>query len=188
MKKSLIGMGVFLTACSTSLTKLKNPLPMTRAFSHVERQTMAPFQTTFLNPVLDEKVESESAFNGPRHWTTHKEKPSSYTSAVALLWFNVYQKTWSSLDGATCNFYPTCSRFGLNALRRFGPMGFVLTFGRLEKNHADSHFYAPSDLPPRLLDPLENYVFWMKEVKEDDFQAYNNPAHAWFQHVRLVHE
>ncbi|MDQ0245983.1 putative membrane protein insertion efficiency factor [Bacillus fengqiuensis] len=48
----------------------------------------------------------------------------------------IYQKFISPLKPPTCRFYPTCSHYGLEAVKRFGPLkGSWLTIKRLLKCH-----------------------------------------------------
>jgi uncharacterized protein len=47
-----------------------------------------------------------------------------------------YQIVISPLKPPTCRFYPTCSHYGLEAIRRFGPLkGGWLTIKRILKCH-----------------------------------------------------
>ncbi|EIJ79349.1 hypothetical protein PB1_17369 [Bacillus methanolicus PB1] len=47
-----------------------------------------------------------------------------------------YQIVISPLKPPTCRFYPTCSHYGLEAIRRFGPLkGVWLTIRRILKCH-----------------------------------------------------
>ncbi|PLT32200.1 membrane protein insertion efficiency factor YidD [Bacillus sp. V5-8f] len=47
-----------------------------------------------------------------------------------------YQVAISPLKPPTCRFYPTCSHYGLEAIKRFGPIiGSWLTMKRLLKCH-----------------------------------------------------
>lgn len=50
-----------------------------------------------------------------------------------LIWLiRGYQLTISPLTGPTCRYYPTCSAYGLRAIRVHGPIkGLVLTVWRL---------------------------------------------------------
>nr|WP_173719929.1 membrane protein insertion efficiency factor YidD [Bacillus massilionigeriensis] len=53
---------------------------------------------------------------------------------VALIRF--YQIAISPLKPPTCRFYPTCSHYGLEAIKRFGPLkGGWLTIKRILKCH-----------------------------------------------------
>ena len=103
---------------------------------------------------------------------------------AAKLWFWVYKTTWSRVDGSTCHFSPSCSRFAVDATQNLGLYGVMLTFGRLHKNHLDRRHYRSTG--PFLADPLANYTFWFRSPQRDDFSSYREPAHAWFQHVRVT--
>lgn len=47
-----------------------------------------------------------------------------------------YQTVVSPLKPPTCRFYPTCSHYGLEAIKRFGPLkGGWLTIKRIGKCH-----------------------------------------------------
>ncbi|MDQ0220266.1 membrane protein insertion efficiency factor YidD [Peribacillus cavernae] len=47
-----------------------------------------------------------------------------------------YQVAISPLTPPTCRFYPTCSHYGLEAIKRFGPVkGSWLTIKRILKCH-----------------------------------------------------
>ncbi|RFU66298.1 membrane protein insertion efficiency factor YidD [Peribacillus glennii] len=47
-----------------------------------------------------------------------------------------YQVAISPLKPPTCRFYPTCSHYGLEAIKRFGPItGTWLTIKRILKCH-----------------------------------------------------
>lgn len=105
-------------------------------------------------------------------------------STTLRIWFVAYKSTFSAYDGNQCRFTPSCSRFGLDATQRMGLYGALATFGRVNKNHLDHEHYVAR--PPYLVDPLANYTFWMRRPQADDFSAYVDPAHAWFQHVRLT--
>ncbi|WP_213021520.1 membrane protein insertion efficiency factor YidD [Siminovitchia terrae] len=53
-----------------------------------------------------------------------------------ILIIRFYQKFISPLKPPTCRFYPTCSNYGLVAIRRFGAVrGGWLTFKRIIKCH-----------------------------------------------------
>lgn len=169
---------LLFTGCATAVeapsVKSKNAFS---SFAHLQKKKTAPFKSTFLNPVFKnqkkKKIRTSVSEKGP-------------IQSAAYLWFALYQNTLSRLDGATCNFSPTCSAYTLHAISKYGVLGLGLAFGRLHKNHLDDTFYRQA--PPRLSDPLTNYTFWLQSAKVDDFSAHIDPAHAWFQHVSLVDE
>lgn len=48
----------------------------------------------------------------------------------------VYQKYISPLKGPTCRFYPTCSQYSIQALKKYGFLkGLWLTIRRISKCH-----------------------------------------------------
>lgn len=68
--------------------------------------------------------------------------------AIGLIW--VYRVTLSPLVGNQCRFSPTCSRYALEAYRRYGLLGgSVLTAGRLLRCHPlHRGGYDPVPRPP----------------------------------------
>ncbi|WP_082191187.1 membrane protein insertion efficiency factor YidD [Peribacillus loiseleuriae] len=55
---------------------------------------------------------------------------------ILIFGIQFYQKIISPLKPPTCRFYPTCSHYGLEAIKRFGPIkGSWLTIRRISKCH-----------------------------------------------------
>lgn len=55
---------------------------------------------------------------------------------IFILLVRFYQRFISPLKPPTCRFYPTCSHYGLEAIRRFGALkGGYLTIKRILKCH-----------------------------------------------------
>lgn len=55
---------------------------------------------------------------------------------IALGLIFVYQKIISPIKPPTCRFYPTCSQYGMEAIKRFGFFkGGWLTIKRISKCH-----------------------------------------------------
>lgn len=111
----------------------------------------------------------------------------SPVAAGAWVLFRTYKETYSRFDGNRCGFTPSCSRFGLEAVSARGARGVMLTSARLMRNHGprEREFYR---MTPRgyLRDPLENYTFFIGAPKLDAFHEHDDPAHAWFLHVRAT--
>ncbi|MFD2446522.1 membrane protein insertion efficiency factor YidD [Bacillus sp. CGMCC 1.16607] len=62
---------------------------------------------------------------------------------ISLIRF--YQIVLSPLKPPTCRFYPTCSHYGLESIKRFGPLrGGWLTVKRIVKCHP----FHPGGLDP----------------------------------------
>jgi putative membrane protein insertion efficiency factor len=57
-------------------------------------------------------------------------------TALALLLIRLYQLTLSRVLPPSCRFYPTCSQYGYEAIRRYGILkGGWLTVCRLARCH-----------------------------------------------------
>ncbi|MRX48298.1 membrane protein insertion efficiency factor YidD [Pedobacter puniceum] len=57
-------------------------------------------------------------------------------SFLFLLLIRIYQYLLSPLFGASCRFTPTCSQYGVEAIKKHGPFkGMWLTLNRIRKCH-----------------------------------------------------
>ncbi|MFU8804402.1 MAG: membrane protein insertion efficiency factor YidD [Bradymonadaceae bacterium] len=178
---------IFLAACATSAVELERP----------RGETLGPGMQTFDGAQLSSN-DSFAPFDADRKAThpffglpkeTADSMPSdedfarSSSTATAALWWNLYKNTYSRIDGPTCEFSPSCSRFGLEAVGRHGLIGVPMTFGRLLRHH-DHDFYRKEG---RLLaDPLENYSFWRGPHRLDAIDTHDDLAHGWYGHVQTT--
>ena len=71
-------------------------------------------------------------------------------NAPFVLAILLYRITLSPFIGGQCRFEPTCSRYSLEAFRRFGPArGFLLTLRRIGRCHPfHAGGYDPVPLEP----------------------------------------
>jgi putative membrane protein insertion efficiency factor len=61
---------------------------------------------------------------------------TSLLGLIFLVLIKIYQYLISPLLGASCRFTPTCSQYGLEAIKKYGPFrGFWLTIKRIAKCH-----------------------------------------------------
>ena len=71
-----------------------------------------------------------------------------FLSKLLILVIRGYQKFISPLKPPTCRFYPTCSHYGLEAVKRFGPFkGSWLTIKRILKCHT----FHPGGIDPEMV-------------------------------------
>jgi uncharacterized protein len=72
---------------------------------------------------------------------------------VFLLIIRFYQIVISPIKPPTCRFYPTCSHYGMEAIKRYGALkGGWLTIKRISKCHPfhpGGIDYVPDKLPSR---------------------------------------
>jgi len=77
-----------------------------------------------------------------------------------------FQNVISPVDGDRCPMYPSCSEYGIQALKKHGPfLGFVMIADRLI-HERDEMTYAPTVIVNgmrRYYDPVENNDFWLSE-------------------------
>jgi putative membrane protein insertion efficiency factor len=85
---------------------------------------------------------------GPPLYRVGGWRRAANTPFVAAIW--VYRVTLSWLLGRQCRFYPTCSRYGLDAYAQYGPWrATVLTVRRIGRCHPWSEGgYDPVPVPP----------------------------------------
>jgi putative component of membrane protein insertase Oxa1/YidC/SpoIIIJ protein YidD/tetratricopeptide (TPR) repeat protein len=71
----------------------------------------------------------------------------------------LYQRFLSSQDRPSCNFHPSCSRFGNEAIRRHGLQGVCMTFDRLQRcNGLSRQFYRLDPLTHLAIDPVSEHL------------------------------
>ncbi len=80
---------------------------------------------------------------------------------TAWLALRTWQVVVSPGDGATCTKYPSCSSYGVRAIREQGALAPFLTAHRLLSDHGDpSHERCLVNGRVHLYDPVEHSVFW----------------------------
>lgn len=106
-----------------------------------------------------------------RRWERVASRPlPGKTPSISLpaLWLiRFFQKVVSPVDGPSCDFTPSCSRYGLEAIRRNGLLlGIPMTTERIVRNH---HPDNPRRYPLverdggiYHLDPVEANDFWWR--------------------------
>ena len=75
---------------------------------------------------------------------------------LLIVLIRVYQRGISPLLGPHCRFHPTCSHYGIEALRRFGLIkGSWLTLKRVSKCHPLNPG-GDDPVPPKTFDTREH--------------------------------
>ena len=103
-----------------------------------------------VNPIIQEKPQEIVRFNP-------LETSELKFAATGLI--RLYQKFVSSQDGPSCNFTPTCSRFGMACIQEFGMLrGILLTADRLIRcNGLESTHYHKDPNTGKNIDPVTDY-------------------------------
>lgn len=104
-----------------------------------------------------QRRKSEAAV--PRAANFFRAKETSELRLVLSAVVRAYQLLISSQDTDACNFEPSCSRFGMLAMQRFGvARGFLLTADRLTRcNGSTDRHYERSQQSGKHLDPVDTY-------------------------------
>lgn len=108
-------------------------------------------------------------FGSPRHPVTHEVRaqarppPPEDETFFRVSW-EFYRAVLTPIDGPRCRHRPTCSLYGLQAVRRHGLVGMLLTLDRLLRAGESSAVRALPLVPDgesfRVLDPVEASTFW----------------------------
>lgn len=97
----------------------------------------------------------------PSHQQKSNLVSQTATFPIKLL-ITFFQKVISPVDGATCDFYPTCSAYAKQALNKHGLfLGLVMASERVIRDHSPEGY----DLIYKfdryyVYDPVENNDFW----------------------------
>jgi putative membrane protein insertion efficiency factor len=107
---------------------------------------------------------SNAAMKGPpavvshNHHTDYDPDPSPFKLLIMGA-ITLYRNFISPTQGPRCGFFPTCSTFGLQAVREYGPLqGVMMTTDRLTrcnvlKGPGSDYYLLPNG---KLFDPVTN--------------------------------
>ena len=103
------------------------------------------------NPMTTQKAQEVIRFSP-------QETSELKLAATGLI--RLYQKFISSQDGPTCNFHPTCSRFGMRCIQEYGMIrGLLLTADRLLRcNGSQLGHYHKDEATGKYVDPISDYA------------------------------
>lgn len=107
-----------------------------------------------------QQMSSEQA---PRAANFFTMKDASEQRLVLSGIVRLYQLLISSQDTDVCAYEPSCSRFGMLSMKRFGVLrGFLLTSDRLTRcNSLMDRRYERNTATGKYRDPVENYDLYM---------------------------
>ncbi len=90
------------------------------------------------------------------------------TTLPPQLLITFFQKVISPVDGATCEFYPTCSAYAKNALQKHGlVIGLAMANERVNRYHSPEGYEIIYKFNRYYIyDPVENNDFWFVQKKD----------------------
>ena len=96
----------------------------------------------------------------PQESIRFSSQETSELKIVATGLIRFYQKFISSQDSPTCNFHPTCSRFGMACIQEYGVVrGILLTADRLLRcNGSQAQHYHKDSVTGKYVDPVSDYA------------------------------
>jgi putative membrane protein insertion efficiency factor len=103
-----------------------------------------------------------------RQQTPHRNRLSTIAVAPGILLISFFQTVISPVDGASCDFYPTCSAYAKQALQKHGLfIGLAMASERLCRIHS-----------PEGYEPVEKYgtYYYHDPVANNDFWFYKRKA------------
>lgn len=92
--------------------------------------------------------------------TDISQQVNSELKMAATTLIRLYQRFVSSQDGPSCGFTPSCSRFGMAAVKEYGMLhGILLTADRLLRcNGSQAHHYHLDPKTEKFIDPISDYA------------------------------
>jgi putative membrane protein insertion efficiency factor len=90
-----------------------------------------------------------------------KTSPTYIFRFLPLFMIRTYQIIISPQQGQVCNFSPSCSSYGYEAIKKYGPLsGILMTSDRLQRCHYcayGEYHLSPGD---KFYDPVQNHCLW----------------------------
>ena len=111
-------------------------------------------------------LDSKKNFLPFDYFKVHKKQiiTTNPISLGVLFFFNLYRYHLSKLDGPKCPYYPTCSQFGVEAVKQYGALwGLVMLFNRQMREY-----------PNLDIDPL-----YPKVIRYGKLRVYDPPYRAY---------
>ena len=96
----------------------------------------------------------------PQEGIRFNPQETSELKIVATGLIRFYQKFISSQDSPSCNFHPTCSRFSMACIQKYGVVrGILLTADRLLRcNGSQAQHYHKDSVTGKYVDPVSDYA------------------------------
>lgn len=117
----------------------------------IRADNSSTLKTTLLEKAIAQNLvcQSESfsdAFESKPLASNPRRQIGSINASLRLLLIlpiRLHREVITHQDGDVCSFQPSCSRYGLAAIRRYGLKGILMASDRLLRCHSGSHKYYP---------------------------------------------
>lgn len=108
-------------------------------------------KTTLLEKAISEKLVHRSVSFGNNSelkpaTSNSRQQIGSVNASLRLLLIlpiRLHREVVTHQDGDVCSFQPSCSRYGLASIQRYGLKGLLMASDRLLRCHSGSHKYYP---------------------------------------------
>ena len=116
----------------------------------------------------DKDKRYESVISPPQPSQDKQSFFKKITTFPPQLLITFFQKVISPVDGATCDFYPTCSAYGKHALKKHGLIiGLAMANERVNRYHSPEGYELIYKFDRYYInDPVENNDFWFAHGKD----------------------
>lgn len=147
---------ILLLACSQVMVCLISSIPTSSA----ESGKWGPW---------DRDSTYETVINNPQPHQHEVHLITKMTTFPLKLLISFFQKVISPVDEATCDFYPTCSAYAKQALKKHGLfIGLAMASERITRDHAPEGYDLIFKFDRYYIyDPVENNDFWFHKSKGD---------------------
>ena len=116
--------------------------------------------------VLSKEIDLPQVLSTRANLKSAEQKVENPFQNLLLSMIKLYQNSFSLVQSEVCNFTPSCSHFGYDAIKYHGLIkGLLLTSDRLQRCHSGAWKYInkyytlkiDSLRGPKLYDPVERY-------------------------------
>ncbi len=105
------------------------------------RKLLIIFFFYFVNNLFAQSLKSPEEFKINQISIHKSEKKISYITFPLLITFKSYQILLGPIKGENCPMYPSCSYYGIEAVKKYKLKGLLMTTDRLHRCGHDLRFY-----------------------------------------------
>lgn len=88
-----------------------------------------------------QNLKSPDEFNIEKKKNSQEQNEISFLSFPMLITFKTYQIILGPIKGENCPMYPSCSNYGIEAVKKYNIKGLLITADRLNRCGHDLKYY-----------------------------------------------